>query len=148
MSDDVSRLTVVDNTYHQVDGSPEPLGLVHRYSRTIKDGGQAYTRSVKVGGTWQPIDSGWLKGPALVILENREGLEYQVNPTHEDRASDKQKVVTVGFILVGFTPSEEIAKGLILQPGEHVKFQVRDVAAIRLRCEHKEAKVMIHLVPL
>ena len=141
MSEPVARLVVVDNTYHQFDGM-EPLGLVHRYSRVVRDGEQVYSRLVKVTGEWQPLDQGWIKGPALIVLENREGLEYRVNPTAEERANDKQKVVIVGF------HSIEPAEGPMLQPGEHVKFQVRNPGKVWLRCEHKEARVMVHLVPL
>lgn len=140
----LARLVVVDNTYHQFDGQ-EPLGLVHRYSRVIRDSEQVYVRKVKIGAPWQEIDAGWVKGPALIVLENREGLEYQVNPTHEERGEDRQKVVVVGFVS---PQGEDNVDGIVIQPGEHVKFQVADLGRIRLRCEYKEAKVMVHLVPL
>lgn len=137
-----SRITVVDNFYHYSEDGVGPLALVPRYSRPLKSDEQVYIRMLKVTSEWQPLDRGWVERASLLILENKEGMSYEINPSHEDRKADKQKIV-----LLGLASGDYAEDFLEIQPGEHVKITPTQLDRLRIRCLHKEARVLMHLVP-
>ena len=70
MSKRPARMTVVEHVYHQAEDAPAVL-TERRWSAWLKTNEQPYgRRDVKVGVAWQPLDTGWVKNPSLLILEN------------------------------------------------------------------------------
>jgi hypothetical protein len=65
-----ARLTVVEHVYHQPEDAPAMVSE-SRWSAWLKTDEQPYgRREVKVGVAWQSLDTGWVKNPSLVVVEN------------------------------------------------------------------------------
>lgn len=149
------RLTVAGQVYHQVlDQNPQSVPIA--LTRNVKSDEQVYSRNIRVGDTWKPIDRGWFtladpeKGVeenkiGLIVIGNDEGRGFHVQPTEEERKLALSRVVLVGYFIegVGTFPV------LKIRPGECWPIDPFDFSALRLRCqpEGQSAKCKIYLYP-
>lgn len=121
-----ARVVVVENVYHQAS-TGEIVLTEGRFSRLLKSDEQPYgPRRLTLGGTWTPLDVGWVKEVGFVILRNES----------------KDTGVDVG-VWVGETTQALIT----LAPGESLRFQPTDASAWCLRSQGEAARCVLTVLP-
>jgi hypothetical protein len=143
-----ARFTVVETVYFQ-PASAEPTQTGSRFCRWVGTDEQPYKRQTKVGESWVPLDAGWLKEAGMLVLANKEGEFFRVNPTEEERTETAKKIVEVG-LYTGV--SKETGQSVIepfarVHPAESTRFTPLDLSVIRLRCLSGDAKILLTLLP-
>jgi hypothetical protein len=145
------RLTIVECVYYQAPFE-DCISAENRYDSAVEADEQPYIRKIKVGEQWQPIDSGWIMTPGLLLIKN-EPIRFAVQPTQEQRAEAASKVVEVSVCLEEKGRTQHSPpKGLpmtvtTLLPGESLRMRPAEFSTLRLRCTGGEASCLIHLFP-
>jgi hypothetical protein len=107
------RITIVSNITHQAPGE-EAVSVVPRFHRNISSDEQPYQRRKSIGSKPEPLDFGWLKDNAgLVIIQNDEGSFLQRNPTEEEREEVSGRILSL--LLVSGDVHHTLAH---IRPGE------------------------------
>lgn len=88
-----ARLTVVETVAYQVAGQ-SPSSEESRYTVGLRTDDEHYTRRVKGGKDWHPVDCGWVKRASMVVIVNH----------------DRKKLL-------------QLSGGLIVRPGSDCRFQ-------------------------
>jgi hypothetical protein len=139
-----SRLTVVEQVYHGVEGD-DPTSVVHRFYRMLKSDEMAHVYRTKVTSRPEPLDSARLRSVGCVRVVNEEGRYFRVNPTPVERWDVLQRVVEVFQVLPdGTLPLRPFA---LIPPGEDVRFTPGDFEGLRVRVQHQTAKVTVYVYP-
>lgn len=136
------HLSVVEQLYHEAPDHPTPHG--HQFSRRLETDEQAYSRTLKVGPDWRPLDCGWVRKVGMLLLVNAEGRFRTVQPTEGERAEAAGRVVEVAFLSA---LGGDLQPALLLRPGESQRYEPADAGAIRLRCRGGMARVLLTLIP-
>lgn len=137
-----SRLTVVTTVYHQVSDE-EPVSFESKFDRTLLTDESSYKRRMKVTEAWTRLDSGYLEKASMVSIANHAGQGLQQIPTYEEAARIKTQHVEVGILCSEANPLAFCS----IPPGEEMRFQPSDVAAIWLRCVTGETRVSTVVFP-
>lgn len=139
------RITVVSNVYHQIPGEPPAAPPPTRFYRWIESEEQAYSRTVKIGLGWNPIDLGWLvdKGEySIIILTN----SLKRLPTRKPSAAEEQeffsKVLEVGLL----GSDGEVTPIAYIPVGEDMRLSPLNLDKYRIRSRSVDGKYSIFLV--
>ena len=133
----MGRLTVTQMLYYAQEDGMEPLAMDLGFELALPGGGQAYRREFKVAHELLPIDRGWIKRAArLVIRHNKE--TFQANPeadTFKAIQGRKIEVFHLGKLLtvLGYGLDLSLAE---VDPGE-----------FSLRCPTGPAGCTLLLIP-
>jgi hypothetical protein len=135
-----SRFVVVETVTHVAPGGA-PSQWDSRYACPTPDE-QPYFRKQPVGTDWAPLDTGWVKKPALLLLANPKPA-YQVQPTKDQRAATEALVVEVAW--------EVSAQFLVVvarvRPGESCRFEPVLPGLARVRCPAGEVRLSVVALP-
>lgn len=139
-----ARITVVHVLYHQ---SPErdAKGVESRFTRIISDDGQPYMRETRFEDQWSLLDTGWIKSPGIVVIENR-GTHFRVNPTEDEERRARAKSILVGVrpSLFGDTDPTPFA---VIPPGESLTLTPASDSTLFVRCAAGSVAGVIHAFP-
>jgi hypothetical protein len=140
------RIIVVETIYFRpaaADGAG--LSAVDaRFLRKLKTDEQPFIRHTNVGDQWVKFDCGWVEKPSMIVVENREGIWVQVNPTQEERSEVKKRIVEVCFAP---RAKDEDRCDISIPPGEVLRFSPTDASMLMIRCRHGRAKIVVHAFP-
>ena len=136
-------ITVVEQIYHQPAGE-EPTAYHHSFVRKLSVQEQPYSRKIKVGEGWQPLDLGWFADKpdaiGMVQIINDEGHFLQTQPTDEERAAAAAKVIEMrgSFVdkMVWLIPPGEAQRSSPACPGD-----------LWIRCQSGVAQATVNVFP-
>lgn len=136
-----SRLTVVDQLIHQVDGAEQATECCAKFSKVLKTSERAYgPRQVVVSDEdWSILDLAWIKVPSMVKIVNDAGRFADVRPTDEERRAETEKIVDYGQ-----TPCEPFGEIL---PGESARFRPYKGQTVYVRCRKGETRISVTATP-
>lgn len=145
------RLVVADVLYYQPAGGA-PVSRESRFSRWLDDaaGDGVYVRPRATAlEEWQPLDTGWVRECAQLLLENLEGKFTQLVPTQEEREAAARLVIQLG---IGPEPGTEdpwITAFAEVPPGESCRLRPcgGPGTGYYVRCPVGPAKYAVTLVP-
>ena len=89
----MNRVTVVDTINHQLTNG-KPKCVVSRFSMSCASDEEAYSRRMKVGEAWMPLDFGYIDAASMVVLENEADI-HVVNLTEAEKAEAAKRIVEV-----------------------------------------------------
>lgn len=134
-----SRLTVVEQVYFQNINS-QPINADSRFSRNLETEASPTKQRLSVEEEWRAvIYPGFNVG--MVVIVNEEGSLGRVNPTEEELAATKAKIVEVSC---GITSSPY---SWLIPPGESHRGTPADISRMYLRCQKGTAMCTVHLFP-
>ncbi len=138
-----NRLVRVSHTYFQSEGG-EPVPLTCQCAVPLASAEDAYRRTTDVGEEAVPLDCGWIKGQAsLVVVQNRTGMRELTNPT-----ADRSKAVDDAVVEVALgSQVGGIPFALVGPRGRTAEFQPLDARTLWLRCRRGVAQVTVHVFP-
>ena len=144
----VGWYTVVEMDTHQL---PRESGVTSesRYQRRCHSDEQVYQRTITLDEKWRPLDTGWVKEPALVKISNEEGIYWQVVPTQEEREEVETHVIEICFLpadVLERSP-ERPPPDIEVPPAESSRFCPGCPERISIRCRSGLAKAKIFVVP-
>lgn len=138
------HLVMVCQIYHQLLGS-NPSLVEFRYARPLQSDEQVYERSLKIGKSWQKIDSGWLDRVSLLVISNKEGEQQFTQPTREEVSQLATKTIEIGVQW----PNEASPTSLfIVRPGMVFQVEPNNLGVLYLRSERGPTKCSITLFPV
>lgn len=141
------RVTVTGTVVHQVPGGQPKSPPRTRFFRWLEEDEEAYSRTVKVGGDWVPLDLGWVgERCSLLVLANATKLRTQRQPTQDELSSLLGKVIEVAVAvpLDGRDFHQPFAE---IPIGEDMRLSPREPSRYRVRCRSGEGKYTVFLVP-
>lgn len=143
MSESLDQLTVVEMVYHHVFGE-ETQVVESRYSRRLQGcGEQMYgPRNLTATEEWQSLDLGWVPEPGLLHIQNREGQNFQVNPTPEERADIAKRILEVSY-----SPLSQGVDGWLILPGESMRGYPTNPGKLFIRSRHGRSRYTLALIP-
>lgn len=139
-----ARLTVIETVAHQQVGQA-PFSLGVPYQRWLESQEERYSRTLKVGEEWTPLDCGWVKEASLLLIRNEEGSYRTRNPTEEEKAVTAAKVLEVAAWL-----GEDILVMETLDvvgPQESIRRIPARLDNLMIRCRSGVARYRILVVP-
>ena len=89
------RLTVVGSIYCQEPGE-QPVSQELLFVRELASAEQPWQRRTRIGEDWQPLETGWIDDPGMVVLANDEGRGLQTMPDAGQTAAISRRTVLVG----------------------------------------------------
>lgn len=120
------RLTIVERVYHQQYGQ-SPVSHESRYSVRLKTHEQPYLRYATASEEWKPLDCGWLKGAAgMMVISNEAGKNTQVNLT------DDEKKAVAAQVLEVLHDGDKYP--MIIQPKESIRIRTDNDDLLIIRC--------------
>lgn len=137
----VPRITVVGTVYYQ-PAFGDPSSVHVRYSVLGTEDEQVYTRDLKVGEDWQPIDYGWVKRPGMVLVGNAR-VELNVKPTEEQRKELDARVLQLGIA----GGCEDVYPFQDVPPGTSYPVTPPDFSLLRVRCLKGTVRFTVHVIP-
>lgn len=136
-----SRAVVLETVYF--GGIHEPITHECRFSVPSSSEEQAYQRRVTVKQELIPLDTGWVSGPMLLVLENPR-LPQQTILSKEEKDKLEAQIILVYCELPG-----QVKTPLSYIPyGESIRIRPVKGVTYWLECQSGEAKVVIMAVPL
>jgi hypothetical protein len=127
-------------------GSP-PAQWESRYSRPLTEDEQPYgPRHLKVGPGWAPLDTGWVAGPALLLLSNPRPA-WSRQPTADQRKEAEGRVVEVGWDSQRGPGYESTFPFALVRPGESCRFEPAAALRLRVRCLAGECRLTVVALP-
>lgn len=142
--DGKAHIALIITHAHQIPGE-RATGGTERSGRFLKTKDQPYgPRRLTVGPEWQPLDTGWVKEPGLILITNEEGLpkHVQVNPTPAEAAAAEARVVEVAL-----RTEQPVPFARVPFRGECLMFTPIPGREYLLRCVAREAKVVVLCYP-
>jgi hypothetical protein len=146
-------ITVVEQIYHQPAGE-EPTAYHHSFVRKLFIQEQPYSRKIKVGEGWQPLDLGWFRDRpdaiGMVQVVNSEGRLTQTQPTDEERAAVAAKVIcvvskVVGDRIIGVLAEDDFCWQIF--PGESFLGSPTNANRLWIRCKSGVAQATVNVFP-
>lgn len=129
------RVTIVEMVYHQ-QFNGQPFVFESKFSSTCEESEQPYQRYTKVVEQWQPLDCGWLRGRAGVILIcNEEGKNLPANPSEKEKFEIASRVVEIRH--------DGDKHSFIVPPKESIRIRTTDDAKLLVRCLCGPAKIAL-----
>lgn len=94
---ETSRITSLLNMYHQIPGEDARQFQFACERSCLLSDISPYQRSVNVNADGLVLDTGWIEPEAVgtILMFNRTGTRYTVNPTPEERALDASASVRI-----------------------------------------------------
>jgi len=137
---EINRVTVVSTIHHErTDDRPISIPLTFSEDLTVNE--ESFSRRMVAVEDWQLLipNFGFLdpKQVGLLIIESLVGGRRQLNPTEEQKESDKKKVLVVGcepFFMV-------------IRPRRHLYFETLDAEQLMVRCLSGDAKYRVTVLP-
>jgi hypothetical protein len=126
------RLTVVENVYHQPPGS-DAMAVTSTYARWLDSDEQPHQRKTRIGESWQPIETGWVPEPGLILIENK-GHHFQVNPTDRQRKEADAKILLIGVHSAPGDAASFVIPFVEIAPGESLRISPREIQRWAIRC--------------
>lgn len=121
------RMVVHETLQHQNPGG-SPTSVVRKFLRRLSSDEQPFTRRFTVTQATTALETGWLDRTSMLLLANDGGPD--------------SAAVTVGMIsslgVIGFAR---------IRPGESLRLEPYDLAAIRVRSDGEPVKCVLHLLP-
>lgn len=118
-----SRLTVVENVYHQA-ADENPIVLETRFSSEGKSQEQVYQRKLSVGKERVKVSLGWFdEDPSLIkmlVISNDEG-RLQVIPTSEEKSKSEKQVLFVDLCEASLPQVR-----MMVRPGDSLRLSLTD----------------------
>ena len=146
-------ITVVEQIYHQPAGE-EPTAYQHSFVRKLSVQEQPYSRKIRVGESWQPLDLGWFADKpdeiGMVQIINNEGRFTQTQPTDEERAAMAAKIICVVSKVMGDRITGVLAEDnfcWFIPPGESFRGSPTDATRIWIRCRSGVAQATVNVFP-
>ena len=167
-------LTTVEQVHYTMPGE-NPLSVTHRSSVFLTSQEQPYSRKVPLKPEWEPLDTGWITEPGILLLENKGGITGPLNPTAAEKAVERSRIVEIccrpEVTLQRVPPPprkgpprtmhdeplpeeedtiEEKLRypvDILLLPGESLRLRPTDIAQWRVRCLTAGAQVYLTLLP-
>lgn len=163
------HVTVVEQVSRHL-GLEQPWAVANTYMTLVGSDEQVYERHTRVGEGWRPLDCGWVRGAAVLILRNDEGRQQlQVNPSPQEVEAVARRVVQLG-VRPGSPPASSGAGGPAdrrfrtmfspepvpdlppspvadLRPGESLRLRPSALASLSVRCLAGEARITVVAVP-
>ena len=135
-------LTVTETIYHQSWGEG-PTSVNSAFTRELSIQEQPYSRKIKIGETWQPLDLGWFSDRpndvGMIQLVNEEGHFEQTQPTDEERAEAAAKVIELNFLA--------LTNSWLILPRESFRGCPSLPGGVRIRCRSGVARATINVYP-
>lgn len=131
------RLTILTQIRHEHLGV-DPMSLDSSQVFLTGNQEEPYTRRITVTEEWTTLNYDFLNeiGVSVVVLENLEGKHPLVQPTKEEKADIKKRVVEVSY-------SRKSDESDLLIPGGLIyKFPV-NAKIISVRCQSGKAKLRL-----
>lgn len=139
MAEPPSRVTVVEQVYHQILNG-QPHLVESRFSRDLESDEQAYERRLKVGEAGVPLDCGWVTKASQLLIINEEGRNLQVNPTDEERKKLSEKVLEVYYV-------QSLTSPWLVLPGESMRGCPSTLEGLRIRSQSGIIRFTLHVIP-
>lgn len=139
MADPKSRITVVEQVYHQVSGD-QPHLVESKFSRELESDEQPYERHLKVGEEPELLDCGWVKKASQLLIINEEGRFLQTQPTEAEREELQLKVLEVYFGKLSID-------SWIVPPGESMRACPSSLVGVYLRSRSGILRLTLHALP-
>lgn len=153
------RVTVAGSVYHQIPGET-PLQADIRYARWLDSDQDPYSRTrMPVGEQWQPIESGWIEKPGMIIVTNRRD-QPGMTPTATEREAAEARVIEVGIVVdLNRSAAQRtmhdprvpvvVVPLFVIRLGESQQWTPApgSMPAYRLRCVAGEAKASVVVLP-
>ena len=146
-------MTVVEQIYHQPAGE-EPTAYHHSFVRKLTVQEQPYSRKIKVGEGWQPLDLGWFADKpdavGMVQVVNNEGRFTQTQPTDEERVAAAAKVICLVSRVIDAGIGGMLAEDSfcwLIRPGESFRGSSTDATRIWIRCQFGVAQATVNVFP-
>lgn len=140
------RITIVSSVYHQIPGE-KTLGPPRSgFYRWLESDEQSYTRTVKIGEAWQPLDAGWLKDKEYSLLTIANSLKRLPSrkPTPEEEEEFYSKVLEIGLL----ERDGEVTPISYIPIGEDIRLPPLNFDRYRIRSRSVDGKYTIFLVPM
>lgn len=150
------RITVVETVYHQgVNESPTHYSF--RFSRELKSDEQPYTRRADIGEGWATLDTGWVRNPAVLLL-NLPSPIFQRIPSPEDLIESYTKIVDIGVLVTipdegkrthhsAPIPPLSVIPFATLLPGESMRITPFQEREFMIRCRSGSTKLVVTALP-
>jgi hypothetical protein len=157
-----SRVTVVEQVYHQVTGEQPTVINTPPAWRDGDTDEQPWVREITIGGAWTALDLGWFKdnpaGVGTLVLRNKAAAR-NVIPTDAEAAEQASHVIEVA--IAPPPPSIEGKRTMFaapraaeptvfhaFAPGEPtLRVQPPDAGAVVVRCRAGVARLAIAALP-
>lgn len=158
VADSPSRITVVETVYFHNRGI-DPAVITSKFGRPLETDEQAFVRRATMTEDWVPLDVGWVKKAAMIVIQNLEGRNLQVNPTPEEKLETASRVVELSFgcgVEKDEGPRDMFSAPkskptpiphILLLPGESLRLQPFTLLGIMIRSRSGSAKVVINVIP-
>lgn len=148
-----SRLIVVETVVHRRN-TAGPVGVSFSSCRLLETDEQSYTRELRVGEEWVPIDLGWLQERvSVVVVENLGEDPPATIPNEEEKARRESRVLEIGCRILLSDSAAPPVKAAILPiyeilPGDSHRGRPVPEASFFLRCLNGETRCKIFAVPV
>ena len=146
-----ARLVCLDKVVFRspTGGSIAPLDI--GFTRILETDDQPYQRRIEVDWGWHLVDLGWLDGGcSMIVVQNREGIFTQVQPTQEERDEAARKIVELSFWEIPAKESprykSETSGRWLIYPTECFRGSPSS-SQLFLRCRHGKARCTITAFP-
>lgn len=136
-----ARLTVVGSVYHRRQGS-QPESLDIRFGRDLACDERPYVHELKVGSSWERLDTGWVEDPGYLVIVNQPPVFNDGQPTREVQQIASAAVVEVGFSCHSADCIIPRGETLIVHP-----VWKNPPNGIHLRCQVGAVKVVVYIFP-
>jgi hypothetical protein len=157
-----ARMTVVGTVFHQLPNE-RPFALPTKYEEKIESDETPYSRKMKLGTEWKPIDTGWFATPSVINTDTHESptsereeikcsllclshdpVIRQVIPTSEEVEEESRIYVELGLISLDGSYITEFSS---LRRGRDLRIPLPNLRDLRIRATSPGAKVTVTLFP-
>jgi hypothetical protein len=146
-----AKLVVVEQVYYSSSEDTDPEAVDCKFVRLIRSpegpSSQPLRRRIDVGPTWQPLDVAWLEEAGHFILVNNEGRRLQLQPTEMERYEIGSRIVEIGLVLPGSSPSDPTPFAEVPAGGESCRLTPVNLPLFRVRCRNGKARCHLYLFP-
>lgn len=125
-----ARVVVVDNVVYQ-NGEDKAITVPVRFAYPLKTEEQPYSRKMKIGKEWKPMEKGWIEKCSMMVLENRE---------KQAGIGEDAKVIEMSF-------HHSLSVDFTIPPGQSMRGCPANLKATYVRCLGGEASLFISLFP-
>ena len=139
----MNRITVVDTVYHQTTDTPNPTVLMTRLCRPVVTEEQIYARHLKLTTEWSEIDTGWVKIPIMVVIQNTHDQPPVSGATSEQTLVDVYSAVEIGVM----APDGAVNSLCLVIPGDALRLVHPQVNKLRVRAKHSPVRVTVSAIP-
>lgn len=136
---EIDKVTVVEQFYYRAfDEEAQQITSQFSYSLKTRDE-QVFSKREKVGEAWEPINLGWLDGCSNLIIQNKEGIFKDKNPTEEQVEDALKKILEVRH-------KDDKHSWLIL-PTTSVRFTPSDSKNLVIKSQFGTTKFTLNAIP-